>query len=298
LQIVENVTPRQGKYGPPIARPNYIFQDKDDEPLQGYNTRSQTKSIMQEAMLACINITKPMFKISAAKLATQRFPMTWFCEIANSVLGKQGKLLEYHHLIANPKTWATWIHSYGNKLGRLVQGMPGQAKGMDTIFFIPQDKVPRARANDFTYGIVTCLTRPKKIKEPNRTRLVAGGGRVHYPFATGTLTVDLLTIKLPINSMISTPGARFFMMDIKNFYLCMPMTRYEYMQLKLSDMPEDIIEHYHLLDIATPDRYIYCEMHRGMYGLLQVGIIAQELLAKRLKEHGYTQSKKTWAMDA
>jgi hypothetical protein len=28
-----------------------------------------------------------------------------------------------------------------------------------------------------------------------------------------------------------------------------------------------------------------------MCGLLQAGIIAQELLAKRLKEHGYTQSK-------
>jgi hypothetical protein len=30
-----------------------------------------------------------------------------------------------------------------------------------------------------------------------------------------------------------------------------------------------------------------------MYGLLQVGIIMQELLAKRLKEHGHTQSKTT-----
>jgi hypothetical protein len=30
-----------------------------------------------------------------------------------------------------------------------------------------------------------------------------------------------------------------------------------------------------------------------MYGLPQTGIIAQELLAKRLKEHGYTQSKAT-----
>ncbi len=28
-----------------------------------------------------------------------------------------------------------------------------------------------------------------------------------------------------------------------------------------------------------------------MYGLPQAGIIAQELLAKRLNEHGYTQSK-------
>ncbi len=32
---------------------------------------------MQEAMLACINITKPKFKISAAKLATRKFPLIW-----------------------------------------------------------------------------------------------------------------------------------------------------------------------------------------------------------------------------
>ncbi len=94
-------------------------------------------SIMQEAMLTCIDITKPNFEISVAKMASQKLRMMWFCEMANSVLGKQGKLLEYWHLITNPKTRATWIHSYGNKLGHLAQGMPGQAKGMDTIFFIP-----------------------------------------------------------------------------------------------------------------------------------------------------------------
>jgi hypothetical protein len=71
------------------------------------------------------------------------------------------------------------------------------------------------------------------------------------------------------------------------------MTRYEYMQLKLSDMLEDIIAHYHLLDIATPNGYVYCKILQDMYGLPQVGIIAQELLAKRLKEHGYNQSKTT-----
>ncbi len=59
--------------------------------------------------------------------------------------------------------------------------------------------------------------------------------------------------------------------------------RYEYMQLKLSDMPEDIIAHYHLLNIWTPDKYVYCKIRKGVYGLLQAGIIAQELLAKRLK---------------
>jgi hypothetical protein len=50
---------------------------------------------MQEAMLACINITKPTFEISAAKLATQKFPLICFCKTANSILSKQGKLLKY-----------------------------------------------------------------------------------------------------------------------------------------------------------------------------------------------------------
>ncbi len=102
---------------------------------------------------------------------------------------------------------------------------------------------------------------------------------MHYPFDAGTPTVNLLTVKLLINSVILTPGAKIFTMDIKNFYLCTPMTWYKYMRLKLADMPEDIIEHYCLLDIMMPYGYVYCEIRQGMYGLPQAGIIAQELLA-------------------
>ena len=83
------------------------------------------------------------------------------------------------------------------------------------IFFVPRHMVPKERTRDVTYGLITCLIRPEKIDEPNRTRLVAGGDRVHYPFDAGTPTADLLTVKLLINSVISTPGARFFTMDIK-----------------------------------------------------------------------------------
>ncbi len=76
LQIVKNVTQRQGKHRPPSARPNYIFQDDDAKQHHGYNTRLRTTSIMQEAMLACIDITNPKFELSAAKLSSQRIPMT------------------------------------------------------------------------------------------------------------------------------------------------------------------------------------------------------------------------------
>jgi hypothetical protein len=63
------------------------------------------------------------------------------------------------------------------------------------------------------------------------------------------------------------------------------------MRLKLTDIPDEVIEHYNLRELATADNYVYCEVSKGMYGLPQAGIIAQELLAMRLGEHGYYQSQ-------
>jgi hypothetical protein len=137
------------------------------------------------------------------------------------------------------------------------------------------------------------LSALKKTDKPNRTRLVVGGDQVHYPGDAGTPTADLLTVKLLINSIISTQGTKFMTMDIKDFYLNTPMARYKYMWLNILDMPDDKIEHYKLHDIVTPDGHIYCEIQKGMYGLPQAGIIAQELLANHLRHHGYTQSKTT-----
>jgi hypothetical protein len=65
------------------------------------------------------------------------------------------------------------------------------------------------------------------------------------------------------------------------------------MRLKLSHIPADMIEHYNIHEISTPNGYIYCEIQKGMYKLPQVGIIAQELLADQLKLHGYSQSNTT-----
>jgi hypothetical protein len=56
--------------------------------------------------------------------------------MANSVIGEGGELLEYKHLIANPNTQPTWSHLYGNKIGRLAQGMPGRNTGTNTIIII------------------------------------------------------------------------------------------------------------------------------------------------------------------
>ncbi len=123
--------------------------------------------------------------------------------------------------------------------------------------------------------------------------MVVGGDRVHYPGNAGTSTTHLLTIKILINSIISTAGTKIMRMYIKDFYLNTPMARYKYMRLRIADMPDDVIKHYNLRNKATPDGYIYCEIQKGMYGPPQAGIIAQQLLKECLQKHGYQQSQTT-----
>ena len=84
--------------------------------------------------------------------------------------------------------------------------------------------------------------------------------------------------KIILNSVISTKGAKFMMIDLKDFYLNTPMKRSEYMRLKMNDITEEIIEQYKLREIATSEGYVYMEITKEMYGLPQAGIIAQVLL--------------------
>ena len=56
------------------------------------------------------------------------------------------------------------------------------------------------------------------------------------------------------------------------------------MRLKLRDLPDDVIRYYNLENILTKDGYIYTEIRRGMYGLPVAGILAKQLLEKRLNK--------------
>ena len=60
-------------------------------------------------------------------------------------------------------------------------------------------------------------------------RLTVGVERVKYHEYCGTPAMDIFTIKLLLNIIISTPGACFMNLDIKYFYLMTPMEQYEYM---------------------------------------------------------------------
>jgi hypothetical protein len=118
-----------------------------------------------------------------------------------------------------------------------------------------------------------------------------GGNKINYPGEIATPTAEMLAAKILFNSFVSTKGAKFMTMDVSNFYLMTPLKRPEYLRVRLADLPEEIIREYKLLDKVTKNRSIYIKVVKGMYGLPQAGLLANELLEQRLNKHGYYQSK-------
>ena len=137
-------------------------------------------------------------------------------------------MTEYRHLITNPKYQEIWKPAYGKELGRLAQGLEGIVEGTDTITFIFKNEIPSDRWRNITYGRIVMNLQPEK-EYPYRVRLTVGGDRINFPGDCGTPTADILAVKLLLNSVISTRGARFMTIDIKNFYLNTPMDRPEFM---------------------------------------------------------------------
>ena len=201
-----------------------------------------------------------------------------------------GKMMNYRQLMRSPSHKVVWSRSSANEFGRLAQGVGGRIKGTNTITFIRKSDVPHDRRKDVTYGQFVCTIRPGK-DETHRTRFTVGGDRVNYPGEVATPTADMMVAKLLFNSIISTPKARFMTMDISNFYLMTPLKRKEYIRMKISDIPEEIIIEYKLRELVTEDGSIYIQANKGMYGLPQSGLLANELLEKRLNKQGYRQSK-------
>ena len=209
-------------------------------------------------------------------------------EMANKAINPDtGKLSEYSTLLKS-SDGIHWEESCCEEIGRLAQGYPPSVpKGTDTIHFIRFDQIPEGRKA--TYLRLVVADRPMKAN-PRRVRFTVGGDKIEYPYEVRTKTADLTTSKIIINSTISTPGARFMGIDIKDFYLNNPMGRYEYMRIPISQIPQKIIDLYNLTPLIH-NGAVYVEIRKGMYGLPQAGRIANDKLVPILEQAGYTQSE-------
>ena len=95
-----------------------------------------------------------------------------------------------------------------------------------------------------------------------------------------------------INSVLSRRNARFVSFDLKNFYLQTLMDRYEYVCMKLSDIPQEFIDEYDLSE-ANQHGWIYFEILRGCYGLPQSGRPANDLLRTQIEKADYYEAATT-----
>jgi len=82
--------------------------------------------------------------------------------------------------------------------------------------------------------------------ETHRIRMTIEGNLLNYDGNIKALTVDLVTMKLLLNSVLSTPGAKFMTINIKNFYLETDLKDKQYIFLLAELVPEEIMLKYNL----------------------------------------------------
>ena len=80
--------------------------------------------------------------------------------------------------------------------------------------------------------------------------------------------------------------------DVKNFYLNNPMKEPEYMNFPVRLIPDEIKVEYKVSKFEH-EGYVYVKINKGMYGMEHAGLKANELLAKKLAKHGFSQTPQT-----
>ena len=107
------------------------------------------------------------------------------------------------------------------------------------VMFIPKSKVPKEKK--VTYGKIVCEVKPEK-EYKERTRLTVGGNLLDFTGNLSAPTASVATVKCVFDSVLSTPGDRCLLADIKHFYLNNILPDPEIMRVPLKIIPQEIID--------------------------------------------------------
>ena len=119
-----------------------------------------------------------------------------------------------------------WVKEFADNPCRLAQGVGTRIpKGKHKIFFIPRGKVSKFKT--VIYGRIVIEIRSPKT-ETYHICLMVGGDRLEFDGVIATQYAGLVTIKMLFNSTVSTPGVRFCIFDIKDFFYGSPVINCEY----------------------------------------------------------------------
>jgi hypothetical protein len=111
--------------------------------------------------------------------------------------------------------------------------------------------------------------------DPHHIRITTGGNLITHNRDISVCTANIDTAKLHWNSVISTKGAKYMCLNIKNFYLMAALKYFKYMCIPLSLFPTGTIEQYNLTKLAL-DGWVHIEMQKAVWGLPQVDILGNK----------------------
>ena len=76
----------------------------------------------------------------------------------------------------------------------------------------------------------------------------------------------MLLVKVVLNTMMLMINT-----ELMIIYLNTPLEMPEYFKLKLTNIPQEVITEYQLCSKAMDENFVYIEINKGIYGLLQAG---------------------------
>ena len=174
---------------------------------------------------------------------------------------------------------AGWIEADNNELIKLFDITK-------TLVVIPHNQKPINKK-------ATYYNPQRKYKSDGsrRTRGTAGGDLIIPNGPVKSDVASIQSVKILINSILSTPGARAATMDIDDFFVSGTLLpESEYMYLTWEQLTPEFQERFKDPDLWK-DNKILARIDKTIYGLPQSSLLSQRDLVKLLAEHGYHQLK-------
>jgi hypothetical protein len=150
------------------------------------------------------------------------------------------------------------------------------------VFFIPHTSIPQDKKPTYLRAVLACQP---ETANPQHIFWTVGEDCIFYASNVSTKAADLTTVKILLNSVISTPDAKFLGIDIKDFYLGATMTQYEYMYIPLQMLPPAIVKQYNLTPLIH-NNCVYVEIRKGIYVLPQADKLTSNQLIAALAAFG------------
>ena len=109
-----------------------------------------------------------------------------------------------------------------------------------------------------------------------------------------TEKADIKTVKIHTTHIISSPGAKCCALDIHNMYLNTVLPTLKYTRIHVSMIPDDIRTEYGINDDYVDNKgFVYFEITKAIYGLIQFGALAHADLKQHLAKCDYFFHKRT-----